>query len=133
MEDDRNRNRALYSSHAGIRLASGLSDSGSVAALDYANKLYIILVGVFTFSITNLIFPSLSRASTEGDDEKFSSLIRLALKYVMIIITPVMVGFMIISTPIIRLFYERGQFDSHSTELTATALFFYSAGNALHN
>jgi len=111
-----------------IRLASGLSDSGSVAALDYANKLYIILVGVFTFSITNLIFPSLSRASTEGDDEKFSSLIRLALKYVIIIITPVMVGFMIISTPIIRLFYERGQFDSHSTELTAIALFFYSAG-----
>lgn len=111
-----------------IRLASGLADSGSVAALDYANKLYIILVGVFTFSITNLIFPSLSRASTEGNDEKFSSLTRLALKYVIIIIMPVMVGFMIISTPIIRLFYERGQFDAHSTALTSTALFFYSAG-----
>lgn len=111
-----------------IRLASNLADSGSAASLDYANKLYIILVGVFTFSITNLIFPSLSRASADGDEEKFSSITRLALKYVIIIIMPVMIGFMIISTPIIRLFYERGQFDAHSTELTSTALFFYSAG-----
>ena len=111
-----------------IRLASNLADAGSAASLDYANKLYIILVGVFTFSITNLIFPSLSRASTEGDEEKFSSITRLALKYVIIIIAPVMAGFMIISTPIIRLFYERGQFDAHSTLLTSTALFFYSVG-----
>lgn len=111
-----------------IRLASGLADSGSAASLDYANKLYIILVGVFTFSITNLIFPSLSRASTEGDREAFSDITRLAVKYVILIIMPVMAGFMILSTPIIRLFYERGQFDSHSTLLTSSALFFYSMG-----
>ena len=111
-----------------IRLASGLADSGSVTALDYANKLYIILVGVFTFSITNLIFPSLSRASTEGDGQKFADITRTAVKYVILIITPVMVGFIILATPIIRLLYERGRFDAHSTALTATALVFYSLG-----
>ncbi len=111
-----------------IRLASGLDDSGSVAALDYANKLYIILVGVFTFSVTNLIFPSLSRASTEGNTEKFASITSIAIKYIILIIAPVMAGFIILSTPIIKLFYERGMFDAHSTYLTATALMFYSFG-----
>ena len=111
-----------------IRLASSLADTGSVTALDYANKLYIILVGVFTFSITNLIFPSLSRACSEGDKEAFSNMSRRAIKYVVIIIMPVMFGFVILNKPIIRLFYERGQFDSHSTSLTATALLFYSLG-----
>ncbi len=111
-----------------IRLASGLSDTGSVTALDYANKLYIILVGVFTYSITNLIFPSLSRAQSTGNSKEFSDIVRLAVKYVVIIIMPVMAGFLILNKPIIRLFYERGMFDSHSTDLTSTALFYYSLG-----
>lgn len=111
-----------------IRLASGLDDAGSVTALDYANKLYIILVGVFTYSITNLIFPSLSRAQSSGNSKEFSDIVRRAVKYVMLIITPVMAGFLILNKPIIRLFYERGMFDEHSTALTASALFFYSLG-----
>ena len=44
------------------------------------------------------------------------------------IIAPVMVGFLLLSTPIIRLFYERGEFDAQSTLLTSTALFCYSFG-----
>ena len=111
-----------------IRLASAMSGGGAVPALDYANKLYIILVGVFTFAITNLIFPSLSRATAKGDDKEFAQIVRQAIRYVMFIITPVMVGFLMLSTPIIRLFYERGAFGAESTVLTSTALFFYSLG-----
>lgn len=111
-----------------IRLASSMAGGSAVTALDFANKLYIILVGVFTFAITNLIFPSLSRAVAKGDKSEFSVLMKNALKYVMFIITPIMAGFLLISTPIIRLFYERGAFGAESTYLTATALFFYSIG-----
>lgn len=111
-----------------IRLASSMAGGSAVTALDYANKLYIILVGVFTFAITNLIFPSLSRAVAKGDDAQYSSTVRRAVRYVIFIITPVMAGFLLMSTPIIRLFYERGAFGADSTSLTATALFFYSLG-----
>lgn len=111
-----------------IRLASSMAGGSAVTALDFANKLYIILVGVFTFAITNLIFPSLSRAVAKGDKAEFSALMQNALKYVMFIITPIMAGFLLISTPIIRLFYERGAFGADSTYLTSTALFFYSIG-----
>ncbi|MBQ8588302.1 MAG: murein biosynthesis integral membrane protein MurJ [Clostridia bacterium] len=113
-----------------IRLASSLSEAGSVAALDYANRLYVILVGVFTYAVTNLIFPALSRADSAGEREEFSSIISSGLKYVLIVIIPIMVGFLLLSKPIIRLVYERGQFDSHSTMITASALFYYSMGMA---
>ncbi|MBO5008226.1 MAG: murein biosynthesis integral membrane protein MurJ [Clostridia bacterium] len=113
-----------------IRLASGLSEQGSVAALDYANRLYIILVGVFTYAVTNLIFPALSRADSSGDKDTFTQIMSTGLKYVLIVIIPIMTGFLLLSTPIIRLIYERGQFDSHSTMLTASALFYYSLGMA---
>lgn len=111
-----------------IRLASGMEGGSAVTALDYANKLYIILVGVFTFVITNLIFPSLSRAFAKKNSEEYKSIVRKAISYVLFIITPVMVGFLILSRPIISFFYERGAFDEYSTTLTATALFFYSLG-----
>lgn len=110
------------------RLASGLNGGAAVPALDYANKLYIILVGVFTFSITNLIFPSLSRASAMENTEEFQGIIGKAVRYIVFIIAPIMVGFLILSKPIIRLFYERGAFDAQSTDLTSLALFCYSLG-----
>ena len=110
------------------RLASGLNGGAAVTALDYANKLYIILVGVFTFSITNLIFPSLSRASATDDNEGFCGIIGKAVRYIILVIAPIMVGFLILAEPIIRLFYERGAFDAQSTQLTSLALFCYSLG-----
>lgn len=111
-----------------INLASGLSGGAAVPALDYANKLYIILVGVFTYTITNLTFPSLSRYAAAHDMESFAETVRKSVKYVIFIIAPVMAGFMLLSTPIISVFYERGAFDASSTRLTSTALFFYSIG-----
>jgi len=111
-----------------IRLASSLNGGEAMTALDYANKLYIILVGVFTFTATNLIFPSLSRAGASDKSDEFNLIISKAVRYVVFIIAPVMVGFLLLSTPIIRLFYERGEFDAQSTALTSTALFCYSFG-----
>lgn len=111
-----------------IRLASSLNGGEAMTALDYANKLYIILVGVFTFTATNLIFPSLSRASAGDEGAKFNSIMVKSIRYVVFIIAPVMIGFLLLSKPIIRLFYERGQFDAQSTALTSTALFCYSFG-----
>ncbi len=111
-----------------IRLASSLAEQGSVAALDYANRLYIILVGVFAYAVTNLIFPSLSRAAGSDDSNGFADIISTGIRYALVVIVPVMAAFLLLSKPIISLVYERGQFDSHSTMLTSSALFYYSWG-----
>jgi len=111
-----------------IYLASGLSGGQAVPALDYANKLYIILVGVLTYAISNLIFPSLSRAAESDDKTDFKEISKSALRIVCAVILPVMALFLILSTPLVRLVYERGEFTSESTMLTASALMFYSIG-----
>ena len=111
-----------------MRLSSGLNGGAAIPALDYANKIYIILVGVFTFTITNIVFPRLSRAATSRNNEEYKATVRTSLGYVFFIIAPIMAGFLILSTPIIRLVYERGNFDAASTSLTSTAFFFYSFG-----
>lgn len=111
-----------------IHLASWLYEGKAVVALDYANKVYIIIVGVFIYALSNLIFPSLSRTKVSEKADEYVALLKNALRVVFYFITPLMIGFMILRYPIIRLVYERGAFDSYSTDLTSTALLFYSIG-----
>ncbi len=111
-----------------IRLASGLNGGEAITSLDYANKLYIILVGVVAYTITNLTFPSISRLASLNDYENFGKMVSKSIIYAIMIIAPIMAGFIVLSTPIIRLFYERGMFSETSTRLTSLALMCYSTG-----
>ncbi len=111
-----------------IYLASFLNEGQAIAALDYANKLYIIFVGVLTYAVSNLIFPSISRLAASNNKEELSKVISKSLKVVFTIILPVMILFLLLRVPIIRFVYERGEFNAESTTLTSSALLFYSLG-----
>ena len=109
-------------------IASYLNNGHAIPAIKYANNLYIIAAGVLTYAVTNLIFPSLSRMSAGKENEQFAKLINTAVRGVFFLIVPIMVCFLILRVPIIKLIYERGAFTEESTRLTSTALFFYSLG-----
>ena len=111
------------------RFASQLyNGEESVAALEYANNLYTIVVGVFVLAIANLIFPKLSRISSGEDQGDFGSTVKVTLRSMMFLLIPMMVGMMALSRPLVALVYERGKFDADGTLLTSTALFFFSLG-----
>ena len=108
------------------RIASGTD--GAVATLDIANRLYIIVVGVFSFVVTNLIFPKLSRANSEGGKDEAMNLVVTSLKAIILIIAPLMAGFIILSPCITRILYGYGQVTSSGVEGVAQALSCYSVG-----
>ncbi len=102
--------------------------TGSVSALEYANRLYIIVVGVFVYAITNYVFPDLSKKSGGGDIAGFKHIMTKSIVAMFVIILPIMAGMMIISREIIMVVYARGAFDETSVALTGAALLFYSIG-----
>lgn len=113
------------------RFASLLDMTGTTlsygnTALQYANNLYLIIVGVFVLAIANLVFPKLSRIT--GDSADFGQTVRVTLRSMMFFLIPMMVGVMVLSKPLVKLIYERGSFDAVGTELTGTALCFFSIG-----
>ncbi len=108
------------------RIASGMA--GSVAMLEYANRLYTVMVGVFSFVVTNLIFPKLSRANASQNREETDSLIIISLRTIAVVILPLMAGFIILGRPIISIIYERGNFTPEDARLTGIALSCYSVG-----
>lgn len=110
-----------------MSFGSGLGD-GAVSALNWANKIYIIMVGVFAYAITNFIFPKLSRLGAGDETGGFVRMTRLSVSWILFIITLVSALFLALSSPIIKVVFERGAFTAESTAITATALFYYSFG-----
>ncbi len=111
------------------QFASHLYDGEiGITSLQYANNLYIIIVGVFVLAIANLIFPKLSRMTGKGAEENFGQTLKVTLRSMMFFLIPMMAGLMVLSKPIVRLMYERGKFGKMGTDLTATALCFFAVG-----
>ena len=110
------------------RYTSGIEEGRGMAAIGYANRLYIMIVGVFSFVATNLLFPYFSRAEAEGDRDGAKRMIRTSVKTLVYIISPIAVGLMLLAVPFTALVYERGAFTHDNTLLTATALSAYTVG-----
>lgn len=108
------------------RLASGI-DKG-VSSLEYANRLYIVITGVFSFVITNLMFPKMSRANVSGNGDEAKQMLTSSLKLVTLVLLPVMAVFTVLSRPIIAILYQHGDFMLEDTLRTGTALACYSLG-----
>lgn len=108
-------------------LASDLVD-GSISALTYASRINDLIISVFVMAITTVVFPMLSRAFAKKDNEQVKSILGQGVNIILIITVPATVGILILSEPVVRLFFERGAFDSTATLMTSGALLFYSIG-----
>lgn len=109
-------------------IASGIEGGRAISALDYANRLYIIIVGLFSFVATNLLFPYFARAAASGDSGESDRLTRSSIRTLVFIIAPISVGVAVLAPEFISLIYENGVFNSADTAITAEALRAYSVG-----
>ena len=110
------------------RFASGIEAGRAVTAVGYANRFYIIIVGVFSFIATNLLFPKLSRTSADGDNEGAKKMSVGSAKLLLAVVLPVAAGCFVLAYPIIELIFVNGSFTTDDARLTATALKWFSLG-----
>lgn len=108
-------------------LASTLP-TGTVSALNYSNKLTSFVIAIFITSISSVIYPILSQLSSENNKKYFTASVIKSINCVIILILPITVGTIVLATPIVRVLFERGAFDTRGTSLTALALAMYSIG-----
>lgn len=111
----------------GTLLASFLPE-GSVSWLYYADRIVEFPLGVFAIAISTAVLPSLSKHAAERDRAGFGDTLGHAIRLVLFITIPSMVGLIILGRPIIQVFFERGAFGVLSTGMTLTALFYYTLG-----
>ena len=110
------------------RFASYLYNGSGVSAIEYSTNLYLMIIGVFILSVTNVIFPKLSRLEVADRKEEFTETIRSTMRVSLFFVIPLMAGVMALSYEIINLIYGGGEFDAGDTAITSRALMFTSLG-----
>jgi len=108
-------------------IASTLID-GSISALYYSNRLVQFPLGAFGIAISIAIFPTLAKQTAKNNITEFKKSLLFGLKILLFITIPSAVGLMVLKDSLIRLIYEHGMFSKMATNMTASALLYYSIG-----
>ncbi len=83
--------------------------------------------GMFSVAVATVLFPTLSRLAARRDfDGLRGDDVAPACGRSSCCSSPAAVFTAVLATPIVRLVYQRGDFDAQSTELVSTALFWFS-------
>ncbi len=78
--------------------------------------------------------PTLSaQVELGGRKEEFRRTLAGILRAMLLLALPATVGLIALRIPLIRVLYERGSFDAHSTEMVAWALLWYAIGLTGHS
>lgn len=110
------------------RFGSHLYNGAGVSAIEISTNLYLIVAGVFVLSVTNVIFPKLSRQVAQGEDQAFRSTLRDTVHSTLFFVLPMSAGLVTLARPLVSFIYGGGQFDAFSIDITASGLAWVSLG-----
>ncbi|MFT5207723.1 MAG: putative peptidoglycan lipid II flippase [Candidatus Omnitrophota bacterium] len=107
---------------------SWIVGDGGNAALYYASRLFQLPLAIFGVSLAQAALPTLSDLNAQDDREAFCQSLRFAFKNTVFTSAPAMVGLAVLAEPIVTILFKRNAFDAYSTQVTSSALLFYSFG-----
>ena len=108
----------------GTALASFLV-TGSIAWLNYSERLLQFPIGVFGVALVTVILPELAR---RRDTPLFADTLDWALRWVLLICLPATLGLAVLAFPLIATIYFHGHFSERGVAMTAAALAAYAFG-----
>ncbi|MFQ5879646.1 MAG: murein biosynthesis integral membrane protein MurJ [Dehalococcoidia bacterium] len=114
-----------------IFFASRLGDE-TISALTYAWLLATMPLALFGMAISTAVFPTLAEQAAADSTEALRRTIAASLRFILFLTIPASIGLVLLREPLVALLLERGAFTAASTDITASALAFYSAGLFAH-
>jgi putative peptidoglycan lipid II flippase len=110
----------------GQAIASG--KEGAIAALQYADRIYQLPLGVVGVAVGVVLLPELSRALKGGQAKEAANIQNRSIEFVLFLTLPAAAGLWILSDAIIRVLYERGAFSADNTAVVGGILAIYGVG-----
>ncbi len=101
---------------------------GAIAALYYSNRLIQFPTALFGSALATACLPTLSQQAIANDMDGLKKTIEVSLRSLLVLLIPSSIGLLMLSEPIVRLLFQRGEFDAVSTQMTSFALAFYCIG-----
>lgn len=101
---------------------------GGVAVLYFSYRLIQFPLGLFSTALSQAILPTFSAQALEKDSADLRRTLSWGLRATFFVLIPASVAFIVLAKPIVATIFGGGKFDSYSSDLTASALVFYSIG-----
>lgn len=115
-----------FSSYFEQFLASFLV-AGAVGALDYAQRLYLLPIGLFAMSVAAAELPELSRLALDETGAR-ADRVRRGLRQMAFLTLPTVLGYLVIGMSLVGLVYQRGSFGAADTWLVYLVLAGFTLG-----
>jgi putative peptidoglycan lipid II flippase len=96
------------------------------AAIDKAFRIYMLPQGMFSVAVATVVFPTLSRFAARRAYGDLRATMANGMRQIVMLLLPAAAAILVLSEPMIRLVYERGEFGPSQTELVSTALFWFA-------
>jgi putative peptidoglycan lipid II flippase len=96
------------------------------AAIDKAFRIYQLPQGIFSVAIATVLFPTLARFANAGEVDNLRATMANGMRQILFVLVPAAAAILALSDPMIRLIYQRGEFDPAETAVVATALFWFA-------
>jgi putative peptidoglycan lipid II flippase len=96
------------------------------AGIDKAFRIYMLPQGIFSVAVSTVLFPTLARFAARGALDDLRATMANGMRQIILLLTPAAASILVLSEPMIRLVYQRGEFTASQTDLVATALFWFA-------
>ena len=110
-----------------FRIFGSYLPPGGISGINYGLKIMLIPVALFGQAIGTAAYPFMARLVAEEKMEEMNDLLNSTLRYLALVI-PVSVLLMVLKNEVVRIIYQRGQFDTSATALTADILIYLLGG-----
>ena len=101
---------------------------GTISYLYYSERLIEFPLGIIAVSISMVLLPALSRNAVRGETDKYREQYTQALRLMLFIMVPALIGLIVLRVPIVSLLYQRGELDYQAVIYTSEALLGYAVG-----
>ncbi len=98
------------------------------SAIDAAFRIYMLPQGIFSVAVAAVLFPTMSRLAARGAQDELRDTVSLGLRQIGFLLVPASAIAAVLSVPIVRLLYERGEFSATETDIVAASLAAFAAG-----
>jgi len=108
-------------------LASSLGD-GVVYALQQAQRIMMLPVGIFASAIGLSFFPTMTGHVARGEIDAYKQNLTMGLRMILFITLPASVGLAVLSRPMVRAMYQQMATTADQVNLVSVILVFYCLG-----
>jgi putative peptidoglycan lipid II flippase len=95
-------------------------------AINNAFRVYMLPQGVFSVAVATVLFPTLSRMASRRDPAAMRRAVGSGMRQINLLLIPAAAFMLVLPAPIVRLLFQRHEFNAYSTHLVAIALFWFA-------